>query len=467
MDFIWLFVLQLIGKEGQLIITGHSLGGSVASLFTLYLLDSMDKKSKCRPICITFGSPLIGNFGLQHSHWNSFFLHVVSNKDPVPGLFLPSSSGRSPASSHSQPQPTTVHKPFGTYLFCSELGCACFDDPDLILKLLTVMSSSKVAAGGSQCVDYGEILRNLKNMAVGKGPHLVSERFPDPFSAGILMELETALGIDRARVHSFLPSSDISRMEVEARSLARKTKAFDAKKLNDVKKDMAQLEWYKKRSKDTNRGYYDSFKNEGHTRDVTINTFMGHLTTYWEDMVAQAERKPQKEGASFRTGWLFAGTTYRRMVEPLDIAMFYGDGGRDYINSGRSKHYQLLQQWYEEKVTKPPSKEELDSKRQKVSDLLTEDSCFWAHVEEAILSCQSLKNPNCTPEQKESSEGNLVKFGEYVMQQIDKYAVSPEIFLRESSFMKWWLLYEDLIETSFDRSRLADFMKSHSYRRYG
>ena len=196
MDFTWLFVLQLIGRDGQLIITGHSLGGSVASLFTLYLLDSMNKKSKCRPICITFGSPLIGDFGLQHSQWNSFFLHVVSNKDPVPGLFLPSS--------HSQ---TTAYKPFGTYLLCSELGFACFDDPDLILKFLTFISS-EVAGGLLQVVDYGEILRNLKKRAICKGPWLAGERFADPFSAGIVMELET-IGIDRTKVNCFLPSSDV------------------------------------------------------------------------------------------------------------------------------------------------------------------------------------------------------------------------------------------------------------------
>ena len=203
MDFTWLLVLQLNKREGQLIITGQSLGGSIASLFTLFLISSMDKESKCRPICITFGSPLIGNFGLQHSHWNSFFLHLVSDKDPLPTLFLP--SGRSaPTSSHSQ---ATAYKPFGTYLLCAELGCACFDDPDLILKILTV-ASSEVAGGLLQVVNYGEILRNLKNRAICKGPQLAGERFAYPFSDGIVMELKT-IGIDPAKVNNFLPSSGV------------------------------------------------------------------------------------------------------------------------------------------------------------------------------------------------------------------------------------------------------------------
>ena len=196
MDSIWLPVLQLTEIEGQLIITGHSLGGSVASLFTLCLLEVINiSKPKCRPFCITFGSPLIGGFGLQHSMWNSFFLHVVSNQDPVPGLFLP--SGRSPPTSpHSQ---NTGYNPFGTYLLCSELGCACVDNPDLILELLKVISSE--VAGGLQDVDYGGILRNLKKRAICKGLPQVGERFADPFTAGIIMDLEI-IGFDQTKVNS-------------------------------------------------------------------------------------------------------------------------------------------------------------------------------------------------------------------------------------------------------------------------
>ncbi|KAJ9683495.1 hypothetical protein PVL29_019182 [Vitis rotundifolia] len=465
MDFIWLPVLQLTEIEGQLIITGHSLGGSVASLFTLWLLDGNLLKPKCRPFCITFGSPLIGDFGLQHSIWNSFFLHVVSNQDPVPGLFLPSGRGRStPTSSHSQ---TTGYKPFGTYFLCSELGCACFDYPDLILGLLKVISSE--VAGGSQDVDYGGILRNLKERAICKGLPQVGERFADPFSAGIIMELET-IGFNQTKLlqHNIDINAVIRKMEAEARILSQKNKASDAKKLNDIKRDMTQIEWYKKNSKVLNTGYYDCFKNQGSKRDISVEQFRGNLTMYWEDMVAQLQRKPEKEGAKFRTRWLYAGTVYRRMVEPLDIAAFYREGGTDYINNGRSPHYKLLQQWYEEDV-KPPSRDKLDSKKQKVSSILTEDSCFWAHVEEAILSCELLKSANCTLEQGKSSWDNLVKFEEYVMEQINNYAVSPEIFLGESSFMKWWGLYEGYIDTRSNshRSPLISFMKNRSYRQYG
>ena len=86
---------------------------------------------------------------------------------------------------------------------CSEHGCACFDDPDLILKILIVTSSE--VSGELQVDDYGEILRNLKNSAISKERRLVGKRFADPFLDGIFMELKT-IGIDPAEVNNFLPS---------------------------------------------------------------------------------------------------------------------------------------------------------------------------------------------------------------------------------------------------------------------
>lgn len=153
-----------------MIIAGKNLAGTVASLFTLSLLKLKDKRSKFRPICITFGSPLAGDFDLRHSQWNSFFFHVVSNQDPVPGR-------HASASSDSQ---TAVYKPFGTYLFCSKLGCACFDDPDLVLKLLNAIAS-EAAGGSSEDADYVKILRDLKERVIQMG---------DQISAGNIMGLE-------------------------------------------------------------------------------------------------------------------------------------------------------------------------------------------------------------------------------------------------------------------------------------
>jgi hypothetical protein len=51
------------------------------------------------------------------------------------------------------------------------------------------------------------------------------------------------------------------------------------------------------------------------------------------------------------------------------------------------------------------------------------------------------------------------------MDQINNYAVSPEIFLEKSSLTKWWKDFQEIIETSHN-SPLTDFMKNRTYRQY-
>ncbi|KAH7854641.1 hypothetical protein Vadar_016255 [Vaccinium darrowii] len=75
---------------------------------------------------------------------------------------------------------------------------------------------------------------------------------------------------------------------------------------------------------------------------------------------------------------------------------------------------------------------------------LTEDSCFWARVEETMISCKLLRNGETIPEVEESQRENLVKFEDYVMDLVRKHAVSTEVFLKQSSFMQWWEDYKEI-----------------------
>jgi len=170
------------------------------------------------------------------------------------------------------------------------------------------------------------------------------------------------------------------RTEVKQRvkeSFDKKKDAFDpGKKLNKMKEAMAWLEWYKKVTLKEG-GYYDSFKrSEYRGRDAVksrqeIVKHQRILTRYWKTMVAEVEKMPQREETAFRTRWLYAGTNYRRMVEPLDIAEYYmKSGNTDYVNLGRSEHYKKLEEWRKEDN---PSGSGND-RRKAVS--LTEDSCF-------------------------------------------------------------------------------------------
>ncbi len=246
----------------------------------------------------------------------------------------------------------------------------------------------------------------------------------------------------------------------EKKLVFMKKQVFDpSKELNDMKVRMAYLEWYRKLSKDNKIGYYDNYKNASHTSDLEITKHMKALTCYWEQIVDEAEKRPQTVGTSLRTRWLFAGTNYQRMIEPLFIAEYYKDDHqRDYINQGRAKHFKQLEQWYKE--TQKPASGPNDLKKQNVASILTEDPCFWAHFEEARISCKLLSSKESSVGEKELSKHNLIEFGNYVYSLMKNYAVSPEIFLPQSSFMQWWKEYKELLGTYC--SRLTDLIKDHN-----
>ncbi|KAF3622838.1 putative senescence-associated carboxylesterase-like [Capsicum annuum] len=448
-----------------LVITGLSLGGSVASLFTLWLLDNISPKdNNKRPTCITFGSPLLGDSGLQQAiserpSWNSSFLHVVSNQDPIPGFLISPTSGFA----GSIPQ-SCIYKPFGTFMLCSDSDCSCFEEPESVLDLMMVMNSnSQPQDNGFSLFDYKQILEHLKRRVICKGTPQLCDFSMDQLQVGINLQLE-AIGIGGQHTSnmSFLRNNMERRV---SESFLKKRNAFDpGKKLNKMKEAMAWLEWYKKVTLNEG-GYYDCFKLSGsRSRNEVISRqeIVKHhrtLNKYWKRMVAEVEKMPQREEAVFRTRWLYAGTNYRRMVEPLDIAEYYMKlGNTDYVNLGRSEHYKQLEKWM---IEDEPSGSG-NNRTKAVS--LTEDSCFWAYVEEAIISSKRLRQGSS--EEKENSMRELAKFGEYVMSLIRRYSVTSEIFQPHSSYMKWWQDYRQDILSCLSNLPLAFYMESQEYQRY-
>lgn len=251
----------------------------------------------------------------------------------------------------------------------------------------------------------------------------------------------------------------------EKTATTQRIERFDpARKLNEVKVNMAQMEWYRKLSENSGNVYYDSYKSKPLMRDHKVVEFKRTLTDYWERLVEEVEKKPQKEEAHLRKRWLYAGTNFRRMVEPLGIADYYKvEGRRDYWTRGRLTCYRKLEKWLEE--AKGPQVS-IVTRKQNIKSILTEDSCFWAHVEEAIISCEACKKGD------EGSYTRLVEFDSYVFGLIERYSVSPEIFLPESSFMKWWEEYESILMSGppgglwqYD-SKLIQFMRKRLYHKY-
>uniref|UniRef100_A0A7N2KZ47 Senescence-associated carboxylesterase 101 n=1 Tax=Quercus lobata TaxID=97700 RepID=A0A7N2KZ47_QUELO len=414
-----------------LIITGNSLGGSVASLFTLSLLEKFNFLTTKRPLCITFGSPLIGDEDLQeaiskYAAWNSCFLHVVSDQDPVPRVLI------------SQ---TSVYKPFGMFLLCSKLGCSCFGDPRTILELLKATYSGSPGIQDPNMVfkSYGTFVKDINRKVICKDTTHSFDWTTPPLRASIITQLAAIGLVPQQQAHNIDINAIITKTENQEKKLALfKKQVFDpSMKLNKVKVHMANLEWYKKVAKDNKIGYYDSYKNESHTSDLDVVIHMKTLTCYWEELVNEVEKRPQT------------------------VADYYNKGKTDYINQGRPKHYIKLEQWLNE-IAKPVGVSN-DSMKQNVASILTEDSCFWAHVEEALISCKMLTGTGLSEMDKQSSRDSLFKFENYAYGLIKNYAVTPEIFLQGSSFMQWWREYEKIMGTSYSLD-LAKLMKD--YRNY-
>ncbi|XP_030553583.2 senescence-associated carboxylesterase 101-like [Rhodamnia argentea] len=338
-------------KSTPYIITGHGVAGCVASLFTLWLLDALDASTTMRPLCITFGSPLLGDDGFrqaisQFSPWNSCFLHVVHKEDRFPSLWL-------------QPDgEPSLYVPFGAFLLCSDSRGACFGAPESVTELLASRSSTE--NGRNQELPgfhYGSIIERLEGRSIRKDQISLARDEPDSFRAGIVAQV-TAIALTQVQIESVLKSEEESatRIRAAARSDAS-SKASDMER----RRYMINLEWYKKMAASDGFGYYDSYKSKPKKRDHHVITYKETLKEYWQGVVKESEKKPH--GEWLRSGRLFGGNTYyRRMVEPLNIAEYYAKGKRDYLTQGRSRHYILLEKWLEENLQRAASLNPVNSR---------------------------------------------------------------------------------------------------------
>ncbi|KAI3768680.1 hypothetical protein L2E82_19510 [Cichorium intybus] len=415
--------------KAPLVITGQGLGGYLAILFTLLYQNAVDieesngSKTAKRPICITFGAPLLGDEALgraisERRQWKSCFVNVVAITDPL-------------ASSFSS---NTLYKPFGTFMFCTNSGGhTTFEDQVPVLAVLDAMASSN--AGNSQMHDYTNELRLIRKNILYRGVSELSGFNLNPLRAGIASQFQEIGLLDDTSDH-IIAETEEKRLKIIKKK--RKDNAYQPmKKLNEMKISLTYMEWHMKMQR-MEGGYYDSYKNTASIIQIKkkqeVIKHQRILNQYWKKMVEEKNLMPQKEGAKLRKRWLYSGTNYRRIIEPLDIADYYKRGKTDYIGN-RPKHYELLEKWSED-----------DKKGQKPNDgkmkaaCLTEDSCFWAHVEEALILLNELKNGGSS--RVDLLHATLEQFEVDLLVAIKDFAVSPDVFLEGSSLMKWWRDYK-------------------------
>eukprot|EP01018_Ginkgo_biloba_P037611 Gb_07530 [translate_table: standard] len=526
-------------KEGKIIVfTGHSLGGAIATLSTLWMLEKRQRQ-RSPPFCITFGCPLVGDTKLSQAvrreNWSGNFCHVISRHDIVPRILLsPLKSIRSALRAllpfwwksmittstskcdvNKMPHPLSQdeaqsfvqrvierasqvvnyasaaavasanlllggmknvikhspYRPFGAYVFCSTSGAACIDNFEATLQMLyfTLQTRETIEHISGACIiEHTQYFKTLEHIShnighAGAFSRLVISDASSPYEVGIAMQLE-ALGVGMENVQARLALQ----VAGESEHRLNKNSAEQAVKLGKIQSTLAELEWYKMLCADNDQkelaGYYDSFKQQKSNKHFKANVNRLDLAGFWDQTIEMVERHELPEDFQSQNKWINAGTAYRMLVEPLDIANYYRLGKHEdsghYLAHGRPRRYRVLQKWLEEKER---IRKRVPLRRSQPASL-TRDSCFWAYFEEARFDLRILKEKQPADP---AITAKLKNFEERVMQMIDRYEVSSEIFLKNCSFMKWWETRKEILSAE-DRlnSRLYDFMEGDGFKSY-
>jgi enhanced disease susceptibility 1 protein len=123
-------ICRAVAEEKRIIFTGHSSGGSIATLAAIWFLEKRTRQgsvNQAHPFCVTFGAPLIGdnifNHAVRREGWSQCILNFVLPLDIVPRIPLtPLASFREEIQSvldWLSPQ-TPSHSPVGRSLAIAE-----------------------------------------------------------------------------------------------------------------------------------------------------------------------------------------------------------------------------------------------------------------------------------------------------------------------------------------------------------
>ncbi|GLJ13080.1 hypothetical protein SUGI_0204810 [Cryptomeria japonica] len=506
---------EKVTEKKTVILAGHSFGGAIASLWTLWALEQRWENS---PLCITFGCPLLGDKifsrAIEREKWSPYFCHIVSRHDIVPRLCF-SSLKSLPISkaldrllpywndsmqkgdnqqkvqdgSHALPQEDSLsfikqviadtsqlvthetralvvgsanlvggavkclikrspYRPFGYYVFCSSSGTACcIENTEAILQMLYFALGNSRQSGACimEHIEYGKTIAQISKSSSLIPPcwKTVNNEIPpywkknENFSTdevALALQLE-AMGIGVQNVQAWLG------LKIVEENKNKLTKNMDQQiiKLDEMQNYMAELELYKiSCEKDGSLGYYDFFKMNwtkelpndlpNDVKWINANKNRFKLAAFWDGICELMEKEELPNDLPNRVKWINAGTEYRLLVEPLDIAHYYRLGKHEdsghYIAHGRPRRYKLLQKWLEDKEKKG----EMQSKKRIQPAIFTQDSCFWARVEEVHSK---------TDEEKTC-------FTEQLKQKMADCELSKDVFLDDNTFMRWWKSYPNL-----------------------
>ncbi|XP_040988685.1 protein EDS1L-like [Juglans microcarpa x Juglans regia] len=492
----------------QMVFTGHSTGGSIAILATLWFLEKCSIREDTSPLCVTFGCPLTGNHIFSHAlsreKWASYFKHFVMRYDIVPRILLapiPSidqkippilqlfdAKCKNPALQHFENIITqqasdffitvmrnasamtshaacklmgntnfllettasfislSPYKPFGTYIFCTGNGkLVVLSNPDAVLQLL--FYSCQLSRETDQEVDiaYKSLLQHfVYEVELQESLQMQDVHNLDLNQLGTL-PLSAEVGGDSATLNSALNDLGLSSRarlclravgELEKRKLGNKDH-INGKK-TDIDKAMKELEDYRAKSALRKLGYYDAFKLQKDYKDFDATVKRQELAGIWDEIIEMLKRYELPDGFEGDKGWVELGTRYRRLVEPLDIANYYRQSKNEdtgaYMKRGRPKRYRYTQRWREHAG--------------KMATDASGESNFWAELEE-------IHSKTGSREGFEEVKDRVLKLEEDVHKWVFGGDLDRDVFLEESTLVKWWKILPDEHKS---RSCLSRFM---------
>ncbi|EOA23755.1 hypothetical protein CARUB_v10016967mg [Capsella rubella] len=410
--------LKLVGKK-LVVITGHSTGGALAALTALWLL-SQPSPPSFRLICITFGSPLLGNQSLSTSISRSRlahnFCHVVSIHDHVP------------RSSNE------LFWPFGTYLFCSDNGGVCLDNVDSVRRMFQVLNAT-VTPNIEEHQRYEHYVFTLSHMFLKSRSFLDGNIPENSYEAGLALAVE-ALGFASDDQSSVLVKECIERATRIGRAPILRSVEL-SNELANVLPARLEIQWYKDRcdASQEQLGYYDCFKRYSLKRDYKVNMSRKRLAMFWDRVLEMVETNELPFDIHLWKKWIYASQFYQLLAEPLDIANFYKNrdiqSGGHYLDQGnRPKRYEVIDKWW--KRAREPEK-----CVRSTYATATQDTCFWAKLEEAKEWLNEVKREGSDAERRALLWEKIVRFESYANKLEKKKEVSVDVLAINSSYKVW------------------------------
>ncbi|KAG7023159.1 Protein EDS1L [Cucurbita argyrosperma subsp. argyrosperma] len=470
---------DVLKANKPVVFTGHSAGGPVAILATIWLLEQQRNSNTnfTPPKCITFGSPLVGNFIFSHAlkreKWSIHFVHFVTRYDivprihlaPLPSLqphlqtILTSLNSRSLGSASNGNVATeffmtvmrnasavasnaachlmgntnllldtlksfvklSPYSPFGTYIFFTDSEkVVVVTNPDAVLQILFFACQ---LSSESECDNIAH--QSLKAHWEYESKMRQNLELLHAIRLDELDKLPLSLTGRNTPITQALNELGLSSralLNLRAAGSYEEQKIKNQERMSVKKQDIEKLlnrleENYRDVCKVDGLGYYDAFKLQKDPKDFQANIKRLEQAGIWDEIVEMLKRYELPDEFEGQDEWIQIGTRFRCLYEPLDIANYYRHSKNDdtgpYMIKGRPKRYRFTQRWLEH--------------NQKMTEP-SEVSTLWAEVEELRIQTRTKLYAECSRE--------IIELEKKMKRWVNE--IENDMLLKKSTFMEWW-----------------------------